>query len=136
MSGIDTGRVRYLPNNGNIVDLGLVCREFRHESEVPTVGSSNISCLTDLESSLWWSYRTCLVWKARGQRLVFKCLEGREFRRSEDLACVGSSDTSQTSLSYLVFKYAKGQEFRRESGVLTVGSFGIHREFGRLTMLL
>ena len=68
------------------------------------VGSFDISCLTDLESSLWWSYRTCLVWTARSQRLFFKCLEG--------------------------------QEFQRESGVLMVGSFGIYREFRRLTTSL
>ena len=41
-SGINTGRVRYLPSNGKIVVLGLVRREFRHESKVPMVGSSDI----------------------------------------------------------------------------------------------
>ena len=40
VSGIDTGRVRYLPSSGKIVVLGLVRREFRRKSEVPTVGSS------------------------------------------------------------------------------------------------
>ena len=40
VSGIDIGRVRYLPSNGNIVDLGLVHRKFRRESGVPTVRSS------------------------------------------------------------------------------------------------
>ena len=39
MSGVDTGRVQYLPSNGNIVDLGLVRREFRRRSGVPMVGS-------------------------------------------------------------------------------------------------
>ena len=100
------------------------------------VGSSDVSSLTDLESSLWWSYRTCLVWTARGQRLVFKCLEGREFRRESGVPMVGSSCMSREfrHLTYfnsvtIVFKCAKGQEFRRESGVSTVGSSGIHREF-------
>ena len=40
VSGIDTGRVRYLPSNGNVVDLGLVHPEFQHKSGIPTVGSS------------------------------------------------------------------------------------------------
>ena len=39
VSGIDTGRVRYLPSSGKIVVLGLVHREFRRKSGVPTVGS-------------------------------------------------------------------------------------------------
>ena len=56
MSGIDTGRVRYLPSSGKIVVLGLVRREFRRKSEVPTVGSSG---------------------KGREfQRLTFNCLGG------------------------------------------------------------
>ena len=78
-TGRDTGRVWYVPSHDKIlVVLGLVRREFRR-SGVPTmVESSDVSRLTDLESSLSWSYRT---WTARGQRLVFKNLEGREFRR-------------------------------------------------------
>ena len=51
-SGIDTGHVRYLPSNGNIVDLGLVHREFRRPGVPAMVGSFDVSCLTDLESSL------------------------------------------------------------------------------------
>ena len=39
VSGIDTGRVRYLPSSGKIVVLGLVRREFRRKSGVSTVGS-------------------------------------------------------------------------------------------------
>ena len=39
----DTGRVRYVPSHDKIlIVLGLVRREFRRESEVPTVGSSGI----------------------------------------------------------------------------------------------
>ena len=91
-SGIDTGRVRYLPSNGKVVVLGLVCREFRRESGVPAmVGSSDVSRLTDLDGSLSWSYRTCPVWTTRGQRLVFNCLEGWEFRRESRVLTVGSS---------------------------------------------
>ena len=44
VSGIDTGRVRYLPSSGKIIVLGLVRREFRRKSGVPTVGSSDVSC--------------------------------------------------------------------------------------------
>ena len=108
------------------------------------VGSSDVSCLIDLESSLSWSYRTCPVWTARGQRLVFKCLEGREFRRELRVSTVGSSGMSRKfrHLAYfnsvraqrLVFKRAEGLEFRRESGVPTVGSFGKGREFRHLTL--
>ena len=40
-SGIDIGRVRYVPRHDKIiVVLGLVRWEFRRESGVPTVGSS------------------------------------------------------------------------------------------------
>ena len=53
---IDTGRVRYLPSNDKTVVLGLVRRESRHGSGVPTSRTS-----TDLEVSLSWSYRTCPV---------------------------------------------------------------------------
>ena len=59
-----------------IVVLGLVRQEFRQGSGVPTSRT-----LTNLEGSLSWSYRTCPVCTTRGQRLVFKSLEGREFRR-------------------------------------------------------
>ena len=54
--GIDTRHVWYLPSSGKIIVLGLVHREFRQGSGVPT------SCtLTDLEGSLSWSYRMCPV---------------------------------------------------------------------------
>ena len=39
MSGINTGRVRYLPSSAKTVVLGLVRREFRRKSGVPMVGS-------------------------------------------------------------------------------------------------
>ena len=43
VSSIDTGHVRYVPSHDKIlIVLGLVCREFRHESEVLTVESSGI----------------------------------------------------------------------------------------------
>ena len=131
MSCIDTGRVRYVPNHDKILDvLGLVRREFR-QSEVPTmVGSSDVSRLTDLESSLSWSYRTCPVWTARGQRLVFKCLEGREFRRESEVSTVGSSGMSREfrHLIYfnsvtVVFKCAEGREFQWSEVLAFIGSF-------------
>ena len=52
-------------------------RESRQWSGVPTSHT-----LTVVEISLSWSYRTCPVCMTSGQRLVFKSLEGREFRRS------------------------------------------------------
>ena len=58
---IDIGRVRYLPSNGKVVVLGLVRREFRRSGVSAMVGSSDVSCLTDLDGSLSWSYRTCPV---------------------------------------------------------------------------
>ena len=68
MFGINIGCVRYLPSNCNIVDLGLVRREFRCGSGVPAmVRSSDVSRLTDLESSLWWSYQTCPVFIPDGR---------------------------------------------------------------------
>ena len=84
----------------------------------------------------------CPVWTTRGQRLVFKCLEGWEFRRESGVPMVGSSGMRREfrqlklQLSYLIFKYAEGREFRRESGVPIVGSSGIYREFRRLTLML
>ena len=78
-----------------------------------------------------YSYRTCLVWMTRGQRLVFKCLEGREFRHAS-----GVLAPHKLQLIYLVFKYVEGREFRREPGVPTVGSPGILREFRGLTTSL
>ena len=56
LAGIDTGRVQYLPSSGKTVVLGLVRREFRQGPGVPTSRT-----LADLESSLFWSYRTCPV---------------------------------------------------------------------------
>ena len=132
-TGCDTGRVWYLPSNGNIVDLGLVRREFRRRSEVPTVGSSNVSRLTDLDGSLSWSYRTCSVF--------ITDVSGMDDQRptasfqmpwgSEVPTWAESSDTSQTSTQLLSFQICWG------SGVLTwVGSSDIHWEFRRLTLIL
>ena len=80
---------------------------------------------------------------ARGQWLVFKCLEGREFRRESGVPTVGSSGINWEfrHLIYfnsvtVVFKCAEGRELRRESGVSMVESFGIHKEFRRLTTSL
>ena len=97
----DTGRVRYVPSNDKIlIVLGWfvgssdVSQKFRRSGVPAYVGSSDVSRLTDLEGSLSWSYRTCPVCTTKSQRLVFKSLEGREFRREEVPACVGSFDTS------------------------------------------
>ena len=46
------------------------------------------------------------VWMARGQRLVFECLEGREFRHMSGVP------TPQILNSVaMVFKYIEGREF-------------------------
>ena len=147
----DTGRVWYLPSNGKVVVLGLVRREFRRESGVLSmVRSSDVMRLTNLESSLWWSYQTCSIFipdvsGMHGQRPTasfqmpwgsgvptwVESSDGRKFRHAS-----GVPTPHKLHLSYLVFKYAEGQEFRSESGVSTVGSFGIHREYRRLTLTL
>ena len=50
MSGINTGRVRYVPSHDKILDvLGLVRREFRWSGVPVIVGSFDVSRLTDLE---------------------------------------------------------------------------------------
>ena len=73
----------------------------------------------------------------RSQRLVFKSLEGREFRRELGVPTyVGSSDTSLTLTQLHVFQITEGRGFRLESGVPTVGSPGILREFRGLTTSL
>ena len=96
------------------------------------IGSSDVSRLTDLESSLSWSYRTCPIYGWPEANGYFS-----------NTLRVGSSGMRQEfrHLTYfnsvtVVFKCAKGREFRRESGVPTVGSPGIHREFQHLTTSL
>ena len=61
---------------------------------------------------------------ARGQRLVFKCLEGQEFRCESGVPTVGSFGMLRKfrHLTYfnsviVVFKYAEGREFRHLSRV-------------------
>ena len=79
-----------------------------------------------------YSYRTCLVWMTRSQRLAFKSLEGREFRRESGVLTVGSSDICLEfrHLTYfnLVRWFSKllrvessdvSREFRHSSGVPT-----------------
>ena len=56
LSGIHTGRVRYLSSSYKIVVLRLVRRESQQWSRVLASRA-----LTNLESSLWWSYQMCLV---------------------------------------------------------------------------
>ena len=90
MSGICPAMVKLL-FSGWFVGSSDVSWKFQR-SEVPTMaGSSDVLHLTDLDGSLSWSYQTCLVWTTRGQRLVFKCLEGRKFRRESGVPTVGSS---------------------------------------------
>ena len=130
VSGIHTGHVRYLSSSYKIIVLGLVRREFRR-SGVPTSRT-----LTDSEGSLSWSYRTCPVCMTKGQRLVFKSLEGREFRRKSGVPTVGSSDmcrefrhltnfNSVTCFSKLLRVRSSdvSREFRHSSGVPTPHNF-------------
>ena len=91
-----------------IVVLGLVRREFRRSLGVLTIGSPSMGReFRRLALQQTWrfhcpghtgrvrySYRTCPVWITRNQRLVFKSLEGREFRRESGVPTVGSSDVS------------------------------------------
>ena len=94
VSSIHTGRVRYLSSSCKTVVLGLVRREFRRRSGVPTVGSPGIgrefrrvalqlTCRVHCPGHtghVRYAYRTCPVWMTRSQRLVFKSRDSREFR--------------------------------------------------------
>ena len=124
VSGIHTGRVRYLSSSYKIVVLGLVSREFRRRSGVPTVGSPGmgrefrhgalrptwrVHC-PGHTGHVRYAYRTCPVWMTRSQRLVSKAVRvgssdvSREFRRSGVPTYVGSSDTSLTLTLLHVFQ--------------------------------
>ena len=140
VSGIHTGRVRYLSSSCKPVVLGLVRREFRRRSGVPTVGSPGmgrefrrgalrptwrVHC-PGHTGHVRYAYRTCPVWMTRSQRLVFKSREGREFRRKSGVPTVGSSDICRefrhlTNLN-LVTCF---------SNMLRVGSSDVSREFRR-----
>ena len=63
----NTGRVRYFPSNDKTAVLGLVRREFRQWSGVPTPHKLQLSYL------------------------VFEYAEGREFQRESGVSTVGSS---------------------------------------------
>ena len=126
MSGIHTGRVQYLSSSCKIVVLGLVRREFRRSGVRQGSGVPTSRTLTDLEGSLSWSYRTCSVWMTRSQRLVFKSLEGREFRRESGVPTVGSSDMRQE------FRYLTNfNSVTCLSKLLRVGGSDLSREFRR-----
>ena len=98
VSGIYPAVVKLL-FSGWFVGSSDIGREFRQGSGVST--SRN---LNNLESSLWWSYRTCPVF-------------------IPDVS--GMHDQRPTTS----FQSPEGREFRHESGVPTVGSSDIHREF-------
>ena len=141
----NTRRVRYVPSHDKILFvLGLVRREFRCGSKVPTVGSFGIGrefrrfALNWLRSSLSWSYRTCPVFyrtcpicTTRGQLIVFKFAEGREFRHESGVPTVESSSMSREFRHLTYFNWVTCF-----SNLLRVGSSGIHREFRRLTTSL
>ena len=93
-------------------------REFQQRLGVPT--SRN---LTEIEYSLWWSYRSCPVWTTRGQRLVFKYLESREFRRS-------GVPTVESSVMHREFRHLTNfNSVTYFSNLLRVGSSDVSREF-------
>ena len=140
VSGIDIGRVRYLPSSCKIVVLGLLRREFRRRSGVPTVGSPGMSRefrRLALQHTLRfhcpghtgrvrYSYRTCPVWTTRGQRLVFQSLEGRDFRRESGVPTVGSPGMCR-EFRHLIF-FNSVTWF---SNLLRIGSSDVSREFRR-----
>ena len=117
--------------------LGLVHQEFQRESEVPTVGSSDIGREFRRIALNWLRWFTVLVipdvsgmhdqrptasfqmpWGS-GIPMWVGSSDGRKFRHAS-----GVPTPHKLQLSYLVFKYAEGREFRRESGVPTfIGSF-------------
>ena len=130
MSGIHPAVVKFLFSGWFIGSSDR--REFRQRSGVST--SRN---LTEIEYSLWWSYRTCPVWTTRGQRLVFKCREGRECRRKSGVPTVGSSDirrefrhlthfNSVTMFSNVLrIGSSDGRKFWHSSGLLTPHNFTV-----------
>jgi len=140
VSGIHTGRVRYLSSSCKIVVLGLVSREFRRRSGVPTVGSPGMGReFRRVALQLTWrvhcpghtghvryAYRTCPVWMTRSQRLVFKSREGREFRRKSGVPTVGSSDICREFRHLTNFN-----SVTCFSNMLRVGSSDVSREFRR-----
>ena len=65
------------------------CREFRCKSEVPTIGSS--TCIGSSDTS---NILTRLQWSSNMLRVGSSDVS-REFRRSEVLTFIGSSDASQ-----------------------------------------
>ena len=71
-------------------------------------------------------FGTCLVWTTRGQRLVFKCLEGREFRRESGVPMVGSSDMRREFQHLTNFN-----SVTCFSKLLRVGGSDLSREFRR-----
>ena len=140
VSGIHTGRVRYLSSSHEIVVLGLVSREFRRRSGVPTVGSPGmgrefrhgalrptwrVHC-PGHTGHVRYAYRTCPVWMTRSQRLVFKSREGREFRRKSGVPTVGSSDICREFRHLTNFN-----SVTCFSNMLRVGSSDVSREFRR-----
>ena len=130
VSGMHTGRVQYLPSTVKMLFSSWFMgssddRKFRQWSGVPTTRNLN-----NLESSLWWSYRTCPVWMTKGQQQFLNVLSvgssdvSQKFRRSGVPTCIESSDTSNILTRLQWF-----------SNILRVGSSDVCREFRRSEVL-
>ena len=138
MSGIHTGRVRYLSSSCKIVVLGLVSQEFRRRSGVPTVGSPGMGReFRRVALQQTWRVhcpghtgRVRYSWMTRGQRLVFKSRESREFRRKSGVPTVGSSDMCREFRHLTNFN-----SVTCFSNLLRVGSSDVSREFRRSEVL-
>ena len=125
VSGICPATIKFLLFSGWFIGSFDVSWKFQW-SGVPTSRA-----LTDLESSLSWSYRTCPVWTTRGQRLVFQSLEGREFQRESGVPTVGSFGMCREFWHLAYFNSVTWF-----SNILRVRSFDMCREFRRLTTSL
>ena len=128
--------IKFLLFSGWFVGSSDVSQKFRWSGVLVMVRSSDVSRLTDLDGSLSQSYQMCPifipVWTTRGQRLVFKCLEGREFQRKSGVSMVGSfsmrrefrhltnfNSVTQFSNTLRVESSDVSREFRHSSGVPT-----------------
>jgi len=61
VSGMCQATIKFLLFSGWFVGSSDVSRKFRRSRVPAMVGSSNVSCLTNLDDSLSWSYRKCAV---------------------------------------------------------------------------
>ena len=132
VSGICPAAVKLL-FSGWLVGSSNVGQEFRRSGVPAWVGSSDVSHFNRLGgfTVLVIPDVSGPVWMTRSQRLVFKSLEGREFRRELGVPTVGSSDMRRefrhlTNLNLVTcfsnmlrVGSSDGREFRHSSRVPT-----------------